>query len=166
MTNLSFENIDFEAFYTRYGPMVMRRCRSILKDDQSAFDAMQEVFLKILQKRNTLTVTHPSSLLYRMATNICINRIRNNRRHEIKRYLDIFHNTSFFDRQEEETIAKYLFEFVLKKEKGTTRKIAVMYFLNGMTIKEVAATLKLSTSGVHKHLEKLKRKIREKGEDS
>lgn len=166
MANLSFQEIDLEAFYARYGPMVLRRCRHILKDEQSAFDAMQEVFLKILQKKNTLTVAHPSSLLYRMATNICINRIRNERKHEIRRYLDIFLNTSFFDRQEDETIAKYLFEFVLKKEKGTTRKIAVMYFLNGMTIKEVAATVKLSTSGVHKHLEKLKRTIRDKGEDS
>ena len=166
MTNLSFQEIDLEAFYARYGPIVLRRCRHILKDEQSAFDAMQEVFLKILQKKNTLTVAHPSSLLYRMATNICINRIRNERKHEIRRYLDIFQNISFFDRQEDETIAKYLFEFVLKKEKGTTRKIAVMYFLNGMTIKEVAATVRLSTSGVHKHLEKIKRTIRDKGEDS
>ena len=166
MTNLSFQDIDFDSFYTRYGPMVMRRCRHILKNEQSAYDAMQEVFLKVLQKKNTLTVTHPSSLLYRLATNICINRIRSERKHEIKKYLDIFQNTSFFEIQEEETIAKYLFEFVLKKEKGTTRKIAVMYFLNGMTIKEVSATLKLSTSGVHKHLEKLKRAIREMGEDS
>ena len=166
MTHLSFQEIDLEAFYARYGPMVMRRCRHILKDEQSAYDAVQEVFLKVLEKKNTLTATHPSSLLYRMATNICINRIRNERKHEIKKYLDIFQNTSFFDGQEEEISAKYLFEFVLSKEKGTTRKIAVMYFLNGMTIKEVAATMKLSTSGVHKHLEKLKRTIREKGEDS
>jgi len=166
MTDLSLQDINLEVFYARYGPMVLRRCRFILKNEQSAFDAMQEVFLKVLQKKNTLTATHPSSLLYRMATNICINRIRNERKHEIRKYLDIFHNTSFFDGQEDETIAKYLFEFVLKKEKGTTRKIAVMYFLNGMTIKEVAAIVKLSTSGVHKHLEKLKRTIREKGEDS
>ncbi len=166
MTNLSFQEIDLEAFYNRYGPMVMRRCRVILKDEQSAFDAMQEVFLKVLQKKKSLTVDHPSSLLYRMATNICINRIRNERKFEIKRYLDIFQNTSFFERQEEETIAQYLFEFVLQKEKGTTRKIAVMYFLNGMTIKEVASTMKLSTSGVHKHLEKLKRTLKKTGEDS
>lgn len=166
MTNLSFQEIDLEDFYARYGPMVMRRCRHILKDEQSAFDAMQEVFLKVLQKKNTLTVTYPSSLLFRMATNICINRIRSERRHEIRNYLDIFQNTSFFDKQEDETIAKYLFEVVLKKEKGTTRKIAVMYFLNGMTIKEVASTVNLSTSGVHKHLEKLKSSLRKKGEDS
>ncbi|MFC2160472.1 RNA polymerase sigma factor [Acidobacteriota bacterium] len=166
MTQTRFQEIDFEAFYTLYGPMVMRRCRRILKDEQSAFDAMQEVFLKVLQKKKTLRVTHPSSLLYRMATNTCINRIRSERKHEIKKYLDIFQNTSFFEMQEEEITAKYLFEFVLKKEKGTTRKIAVMYFLNGMTIKEVAETIKLSTSGVHKHLEKLKRAIKKMGEDS
>jgi RNA polymerase sigma factor (sigma-70 family) len=166
MNQLRFQDIDLEAFYARYGPMVMRRCRRILKDEQSAFDAMQEVFLKVLEKKNTLTTAFPSSLLYRIATNICINRIRSERKHDIKKYLDIFQNTSFLDIQEEETIAQYLFHFVLTKEKGTTRKIAVMYFLNGMTIKEVAATVKLSTSGVHKHLEKLKRAIKEMGENS
>lgn len=166
MTPLSFQPIDIEDFYNRYGPMVMRRCRFILKDEQSAYDAMHEVFLKVLEKKNTLTAAHPSSLLYRMATNICINRIRNERKHEVKKYLDVVQNTSFFETQEEKTIAKYLFEFVLKKEKGNTRNIAVMYFINGMTIKEVASTLKLSKSGVHKHLEKLKRKMREKGEAS
>ena len=32
-TNISFQEIDLEAFYARYGPMVMRRCHYILKDE-------------------------------------------------------------------------------------------------------------------------------------
>ena len=60
--------------------------------------------------------------------------------------------------------AQNLMAYILAKEKESTRQIAVMYFLNGMTIKEIAETKHLSVSGVHKHLDKLRRKIRDKGE--
>lgn len=158
--------MDIEAHYVRYGPMVLRRCRGILKDEQSAYDAMHEVFLKIILNQNNLTLAHPSALLYRIATNVCLNRIRDERKYETRKYLDILYNISFFENQEEETSARILLDYIIKQEKEPTRNIAVMYFINGMTLKEIAETMKLSVSGVHKHLEKLRRKVREKGETS
>jgi RNA polymerase sigma-70 factor (ECF subfamily) len=155
--------IDIESYYVRYGPMVLRRCRRMLKNEQSAFDAMQEVFLKILSNQNRLTGDYPSALLYRIATNVCLNRIRNEKKHSLNEYLDILQNTSFFDSQEKNS-ARNLLAYILEKEKEPTRQIAVMYFVNGMTIKEIAETKNLSISGVHKHLDKLRRKIRDKGE--
>jgi RNA polymerase sigma-70 factor (ECF subfamily) len=156
--------IDIEAFYIRYGPMVLRRCRRMLKNEQSAHDAMQEVFLKVLSNQNRLTAEYPSALLYRIATNICLNRIRNEKKHSLHEYLDILHNTSFFESQETNASALSLLTYILEKEKESTRQIAVLYFVNGMTIKEIAETKNLSISGVHKHLDKLRQKIREKGE--
>ncbi|MDH4272279.1 MAG: ECF-type sigma factor, partial [Candidatus Aminicenantes bacterium] len=61
-------------------------------------------------------------------------------------------------------VAGNLLDCVLKEAKESTRQVAVMYFVDGMTIKEIAATVKLSISGVHKRLEKLRRRIREKGD--
>ena len=40
--------IDVEAAYRRYGPMVLRRCRQMLRDEQQATDAMQDVFVQLL----------------------------------------------------------------------------------------------------------------------
>jgi RNA polymerase sigma-70 factor (ECF subfamily) len=156
--------IDIESFYVRFGPMVLRRCRRMLKNEQSAYDAMHEVFLKILSNKNRLSGEYPSALLYRMATNVCLNKIRNERKHSLNEYLDILRNTSFLENQETKISAKNLLSYILTKEKQTSRQIAVMYFLNGMTIKEIAETMNLSISGVHKHLDKLRRKIRDKGE--
>jgi RNA polymerase sigma-70 factor (ECF subfamily) len=155
--------IDIESFYVRYGPMVLRRCRRMLKNEQSAHDAMHEVFLKILSNQNRLTGDYPSALLYRIATNVCLNKIRNDRKHSLNEYLDILYNKSFFGNHEE-TSTRNLLAYILEKEKESTRQIAVMYFVNGMTIKEIAVTMNLSTSGVHKHLDKLRRRIRDKGE--
>ncbi len=156
--------IDIEAYYARYGPMVLRRCRRLLKDEQSAFDAMQEVFLKVLLARNRLTGNYPSALLYRMATNLCLNRLRDERRHRAGDCRDILHRFSFNDNPENAVVAGNLLDCILREEKESTRQVAVMYFVDGMTIKEIAATVKLSISGVHKHLEKFRRRIREKGE--
>jgi RNA polymerase sigma factor (sigma-70 family) len=135
----------------------------MLKNEQSAYDAMHEVFLKVVSNQNRLTGAYPSALLYRMATNVCLNRIRNERKHSLNEYLSILHNTSFFENQELETSTRNLLGYILEKEKETPQKIAVMYFINGMTIKEIAETMKLSISGVHKHLDKLRRRIKNKG---
>ena len=156
--------IDIESFYVRYGPMVLRRCRRMLKNEQSAHDAMQEVFLKVLSNQNRLTAEYPSALLYRIATNVCLNRIRNERKHTLSEYRDILYNRTFFETQDTDNTALNLWTYILAKEKETTRQIAVMYFINGMTIKEIAETKNLSISGVHKHLDKLRRKIRDMGE--
>jgi len=136
----------------------------MLKNEQSAHDAMHEVFLKILSNQNRLTGEYPSALLYRIATNVCLNRIRNERKHSLNEYLDILYNTSFFENQEENNSARNLLTYILEKEKESTRQIAVLYFVNGMTIKEIAETKNLSISGVHKLLDKLRRKILDKGE--
>ena len=135
----------------------------MLKNEQSALDAMHEVFLNILSRKKHLTGDYPSALLYRIATNVCLNRIRNENKHTLSKYLDVLYNTQFLENQEDDT-AVSLLEYILDNGKSTTRQIAVLYFINGMTIKEIAETKKLSISGVHKHLDKLRRKLREREE--
>jgi RNA polymerase sigma-70 factor (ECF subfamily) len=69
-------NIDIEEYYKKYCPMVLRRCRWLLKDEDKALDAMQDVFVLLLRNRDRLKGNYPSSLLYRIATNVCLNIIR------------------------------------------------------------------------------------------
>lgn len=135
----------------------------MLKNEQSSYDAMHEVFLKVVSNQKRLTGKYPSALLYRIATNVCLNRIRNERKHSLNEYLNILQNTSFFENQELETSTRNLLEYILEKEKETPRKIAVMYFVNGMTIKEISETMRLSISGVHKNLDKIRQRIKNKG---
>lgn len=72
--------IDIAAYYEQYGPMVLRRCKFLLKDEERALDAMQEVFVKLLENHHRLAGTYPSSLLYRIATNVCLNMLRSKSR--------------------------------------------------------------------------------------
>ena len=50
-----------EALYRRCGPMVLRRCRQLLKNEDLAADAMQETFVRVLRNRNATVWTLPRS---------------------------------------------------------------------------------------------------------
>ena len=41
--------LDVEGTYLRYGPLVLRRCRTLLRNDAKAQDAMQDVFVNLLR---------------------------------------------------------------------------------------------------------------------
>ena len=156
--------IDVEAYYARYGPMVLRRCRKILKDNEKAFDALQDVFEKLLLYRESLKGTYPLALLYRIATNVCLNKIRDERPHQLLDYKEILLNISSGDNNEYGLDITGLLEYIIKGEKESTRKIAVMYFVDGMTLKEIAKVVGLSTSGTHKRLKELRVRLKEKGD--
>ena len=76
MKTLSMD--DFENLYRQYGPMVLRRCRFILKNEEKALDAMQDTFVRLIERKEKITNVC-SSLLYTMATNVCLNKIRSDK---------------------------------------------------------------------------------------
>jgi RNA polymerase sigma-70 factor (ECF subfamily) len=152
------QDIDVEDFYTRYGPMVLRRCRKLLGDEQAAYDAMQEVFLKVINHRERLTGDYPSALLFRIATNTCLNKLRDD--HKRASWSEAPVLRAFAPAPEAAVSAGIVLDRLFESERERERQIAVMYFVDGMTLKEIGAVVKLSTSGVHKRLLRLRRSIR------
>ena len=66
---------DFDSLYRTFGPMVLRRCRFLLKDEEKALDAMQDVFVRIIERKSRLQSVC-ASLFYVTATRVCLNKIR------------------------------------------------------------------------------------------
>ncbi|MCP5046279.1 MAG: sigma-70 family RNA polymerase sigma factor [bacterium] len=149
-------DINVESYYIRYGPMVLRRCRKLLKNEEKAMDAMQEVFTKVLLNRDRLKDQYPSSLLFRIATNVCLNVIRSEKSHGEIHDDDILSNIAMLEENENRMILSNLLDHIFKREKKSTREIAVMHFVDGMTLNEVALETGLSVSGVRKRLRELK----------
>ena len=46
--------LDIEGLCERYGPMVLRRCRHLLRDEDEAMDVCQDVFVRVLERRDRL----------------------------------------------------------------------------------------------------------------
>lgn len=155
--------IDVEQFYTKYGPMVLRRCRVLLKNEEQALDAMQEVFVKVLQKSDVLDDRAPSSLLYTIATNICLNELRRNRGRFVNdgnELLDtIAGYESGFKDHEDVVLTGHFLEQLFSNEKETTRTMAVLHYVDGYTLEQTAEMMEMSVSGVRKRL----RGLRERG---
>lgn len=154
---------DIEQLYETYGPMVVRRCRAILGDEDEAADAAQEVFVRLIERADSLDLRGPSSLLYRMATNHCLNRIRaSSRRPEVPNSELIFSIASlpeadpyYGDRVEMRSVLDRIF----RRKKESTRLIAVLHWVEGMTLEEVAEEVDMSVSGVRKRLRQLKTRL-------
>ena len=154
-------NIDVAAWYEKYGPMVIRRCRKILGNGEDAMDAVHDVFVNLLQAKPRLHGTFPSSLLYTMATNICLNRIRKYKREILQDFSGDNENMFFCDDGGFSQVeAELVLEAVLKDESKTNRVIYYMYFADDMTLKEIGEAVGLSISGVRKRLEAFKKRTR------
>jgi RNA polymerase sigma-70 factor (ECF subfamily) len=156
--------IDVESAYRRYGPMVLRRCRTMLHDEHQATDAMQDVFVQLLRHHDRLEDRGLSSLLYRIATNVCLNRIRSSARRPedaSSELLGRIADAAGEGQSGGQSEARSVLDRVLGREPVSTATIAVLHLHDGMTLQEVADAVGLSVSGVRKRLRKLKANLQE-----
>lgn len=144
--------LDVEALYRKYGPMVLRRCRSLLGDEERARDAMQETFVKVLRRRDSLTEAAPSSLLYCIATNICLNMIRASKRRPEVPGGELLEQLAGSDSPETLGQARHLIEAIFDREETSTRTMAVLVYVDGLTLEEAATRVGLSVSGLRRRL--------------
>jgi len=138
--------------------MVLRRCRKLLRDDHTARDAMHDVFVQLLSHSDALTDQAPSSLLFRIATNVCLNRLRTRKRRPEDGdalLVEIAERTDPAAR----SAARAALDTLFRNEPADTALIAVLHLHDQMTLEEVAAEVGMSVSGVRKRLAKLRTKL-------
>ena len=147
--------MDIGQLYEQYGPMVLRRCRHLLRDEEEALDATQDVFVKLLQGGDARTIRHPSSFLYVMASNLCLTRIRDRGRHGEaagdERLLRIAAAGT-----EGRMSARSALHRLFGLHQDSSRMIALLHFVDGMTLEETAREVGMSVSGVRRRLRKLR----------
>jgi RNA polymerase sigma-70 factor (ECF subfamily) len=137
--------------------MVMRRCRQLLRDEDQAADAMQETFLRVLRRRADLHATYPSSLLYRIATNTCLNMLRSRKRKPTVGGDVLMESLAAKGDLEEDQLACLTLDQVFLGAKESTRKAAEIHFLEGRTLEETASAVGMSVSGIRKRFRTLQR---------
>ena len=155
-------DVDAEKLFDKYWPMVLMRCRQMLGDDAGAEDAAQEVFLKVLEKRDSLNAEYPSSLLWTMATNRCLNVLRSRaQRGEKPDGNSLLERVASPLNIEAAIGARTVLRKLFERHLESSRTIAVLYLIDGMTLEEVALAVGMSVAGVHKRLRALRKDLRE-----
>jgi len=131
----------------------------LLKDEERAYDAMQDVFLQVVRKQDKLNDKAPSSLLYTIATNICLNIIRRDKNKQFLSIDDTVFEIACSDNFEKRFVTSSFLDALFRQEKDTTRTIAVLHYVDRFTLEETSEMVGMSVSGIRKRL----RSLREKG---
>jgi RNA polymerase sigma-70 factor (ECF subfamily) len=139
--------------------MVLRRCRKLLGDDTTARDAMHDVFVQVLTRADQLADHAPSSLLFRIATNTCLNRLRTRRRRPEDGDPELLVQIAEATDPAARSAARAALDALFRDEPADTAVIAVMHLHDDMTLEEVAAEVGMSVSGVRKRLARLRTKL-------
>jgi RNA polymerase sigma-70 factor (ECF subfamily) len=153
--------IDIESMYRAHGPMVLRRCRRLLRDEGKAVDAMHDVFVELLRRRETLHDAAPAALLLTTATHVCLNRLRGERRRpeDSDDALVMAIASADGPDQESRTLARRVLGRVFGGSPPSTQLMAVLHYVDGLTLEEVAAEVGLSVSGVRKRLRGVQQRL-------
>lgn len=159
------KNFDLNELYKQYAPMVLRRCKALLKDSEAAMDIMQNVFMNVARKKDQLDMKYPSSLLYRIATNLCLNYIRDNKRLINESFQgeddEFLVRIATVESDENRNTAKLLLDKLFGRNLETTKTIAVLHYLDGFTLEETAQEVGMSVSGVRKRLRNLRSELKQ-----
>jgi RNA polymerase sigma-70 factor, ECF subfamily len=141
--------------YTTHGGSVYGRCRYLLKDATKAEDATQEVFARALTHSEEFRAeSSPLGWLMKIATHHCLNQLRAERapwrrwfeRDELARPEG--------DRGAQVMETRELVRSLLARVDVETQAAVVHYWVDGMTLEEVAALLGRSVPTVRKRLER------------
>jgi RNA polymerase sigma-70 factor (ECF subfamily) len=147
--------IDIESLYRNHGPVVFRRCQYLLGNQVAAMDTMQDVFVELLRRRERLDSRAPMGLVLTIATNLCLNRLRSSRRrseHPDGEIVFEIANLGNDSNPEDRALARRILDRLFHQQADSTRLIAILYYVDRMTLAEVASEVGMSISGVRKRL--------------
>jgi len=120
---------------------------------------MHDVFVQVLSHADRLADQAPSSLLFRIATNVCLNRLRSRKRRPEDGDPDLLVEIAEHTDPAARNAARAALDTLFRHEPDQTALIAVLHLHDQMTLEEVAAEVGMSVSGVRKRLQKLRTKL-------
>jgi RNA polymerase sigma-70 factor (ECF subfamily) len=152
--DMGMDEAQIADAYRCHAPAILAHCRRLLASASLAGDATQEVFLKLLAHERRLAPGEETlRYLYRVATNHCLNllrdrRVRDRAAVDLKIYAgDRGAEPAYADRQ--------LVERLLEQSPVADVEIAVLHWIDGMTQVEIAALLGRSRRAVYSRLKKI-----------
>ena len=155
---MTVQTLELDQIYRQYGAMVRRRCLVILKREDDADDAAQEVFVRVLRSAGAFRgQSSPATWLYRIATNICLNRIRDakNRERLDRSAFEEPEPTRPFEAWPRDLAVRILAEF-----DDLTRETVLYAEVEEMTHQEIAEMMGCSVSLIRKRIAKFKEMAR------
>jgi RNA polymerase sigma-70 factor (ECF subfamily) len=148
---------EIAELYERYAPAIYARCRRLLGSSAAGRDALQESFVRVLQRHRTLEPGEQTlRYLYKTATNVCINQLRQRSvrdRAVVQLTAQLAARPSRQPALADREFVKQLLDLCDETAVG----VAVMHFVDGMTQVEVAEALGITRRTVYNRIRQIER---------
>jgi RNA polymerase sigma factor (sigma-70 family) len=148
---------DLGQWYSKYGALVHRRCRTLMGNEADANDALQETFMRAHRARRD-DVMQPLPWLYSIATRICFDQLDSRRRRGVLGSLKVMMGLDSGAAGSVED--KLCMGSALVTLDETTREMALLHWLDGLTQEEVAQQTGYSRKTVGVKLREAEAKLR------
>ncbi len=141
--------------YRRYGHALYRRCLTLVRNEADARELLQEVFCQFYKNRSRfLGQSSPFTYLYRIATNLSIDRLRRRTTAGDQRPLEEVGAALATEGTSKQTDAALELSRLTEGLDAETVTVAVMSYVDGLTQDEIAAALDLSRRTIGKRLQR------------
>ncbi|MGE8242656.1 RNA polymerase sigma factor CarQ [compost metagenome] len=156
----------FRQIYTLYSGRIYLNIRKMVKSEQDAAELLQEVFIKVWDKRELIDPEQSfRSYLFQIAKYTVYNFIRkNNLEKQIQAYLSR-HNTQLYSHVEEQLDEKQDEQWLsqtIEQLPPQRRLIYKLCKIEGKSYAEVSTLLRISTSTINDHIVKATKYIKER----
>jgi RNA polymerase sigma factor (sigma-70 family) len=161
------QTLYFSKLYDRYADKVYSKCIALLKNETTAEDALQEIFVKIFMNlQNFEHKARFSTWVYSVSYNYCIDFIRRQKKDK-----DLFVDNEFAEAHDLpdddisdslmlEMEAKYLLQ-TLDLLATDDKMMLLMKYQDNMSIKEIGEVIQKAESAVKMKLKRAKTRARE-----
>ena len=149
----------FERFFLANYDSIVRSLTMITGDHERASDAAQEAFIKAYAKWGTLrSFDLPEAWVRRVAINRCRDSHRSDRRRADRERPNLAAPTSSpADGVVGMSLATHLVQHLTPQQ----RSVAILFYLDDMSIEQIGLTLGLRAGTVKFHLSKARQRLRE-----
>jgi RNA polymerase sigma-70 factor (ECF subfamily) len=152
---MELTDAELSQLYDRYAHVLFHRCRSILRSDQDAWDAVQETFARVIRNSDTFRQqSSPLTWMYKISTNYALNQLRNrktrDRKHEDHKEEIVGPGHTGPSDEADEDHARIL--ALLEDADEETRACVVHTFFDDCTREETARLVGLSVPTVRKRI--------------
>ena len=139
--------MDREELFLKYMDQIYRMAFFMLSNTHDAEDAVQETYVRMLVKKPKFAdEEHGNAWLLRVGINICKNQIRFWKRHPQYELEEIPIKIDSFKEWE------LLHE--ISRLRGKSKEVLILFAVEGYSIKEISAMLKISESAIKKRLQR------------
>ena len=153
---MALTNQQVKVAYERYGHLVLRRCRAIMRSDHLAQDALQEVFMRLLKYGDKFfTAETPLRWIYRMSDRVCFDLLRKNAREPIAEQASIDNLSMRTNPGQIIADRQLAFKFISRLD-HTSQQVAILYFLDGLNQGQIARELGCARQTVNRKLSEIK----------